>query len=184
LFHCGHQYRFERISVFDSSRYCHSQRHVNCVLSPTGCRRLSHCGHPSNIPFFHTPVGISLMVKRWSSRLCCPHCGCPHGCGQSFGKLQGTLSTLWSFTRLWTLMPIFRKVPGLIIHKPLVHPLTKQKARRRVDHNVFSTPGLIVQLCSTLIGFNPCGVQPFRADGLGQIRSYRPYPVRQFALEL
>ena len=48
--------------------------------------------------------------------------------------------------------------PGLIIHNPLVLPLTKPKARRRVDHNVFSTPGLIVQLCSTLVGFDPYGV--------------------------
>ena len=36
----------------------------------------------------------------------------------------------------------------------------------------------------TLVGFKPCGAQPLRADGLGQIRSYRPYPVRQFASEL
>jgi len=65
------------------------------------------------------------------------HTGCeyPHGCGVSSGKLPVSLST----TRLYL-------------------PLTKPKARRRVDHNVFSTPGLIVQLCSTHAGFTPYGL--------------------------
>ena len=83
---------------------------------------------------------------------------------------------LWISTRLRS---IFRKAPGLIIHNPLVSPSHKTKGQKtsRPQRLLNSWPYSSIVL-------NPCGVHSLRADGLGQIRSYRPYPVRYFASEL
>ena len=125
--------------------YCHPT--ITFVLP------LHPCGHQYVLEIIldsHTVFSIAYCrSQRYIAYLSHTGCGYPH-----------RDQPHWLLPVFHTLLPVNllgarSRCPQpdiMVLHTALVLPLTKPKARRRVDHNVFSTSGLIVQLCSTLLG--------------------------------